>query len=102
MESKTWVRTNNFPVGAAPVRIANHAPDRKSLLISNTGAVAITVGTEEGLVAGGGLELNPGGTASFTQIEDFALTRFEWFAISNGGASSVRVWQTVERTEGAQ
>ena len=97
MESRTWVREQRIAVGNIPVRIANHAPDRHSLLISNTGNAAVTIGTRADIDAGNGIVLLPDGTASFTEIEDFALTRYEWYAVANSGASSVDVWQTVER-----
>ena len=98
MDEKTWVRQNQFNVGAAPVVIAKFSSGRTSLLVSNTGATTLSLGTRENVAVGQGVELLPGGTLSLTQRDDFALVEFEWVAISSGAAGSCEVWQTVNRT----
>ena len=95
-EAKTWLRRAKFPVGAAPVRIANNAPSRKSLLLQNTGTSTIQIDTDPDVSAGSGIELLPGGSASFTLIFDFAFTTHEFWAIAATGASTCEVWQTIE------
>lgn len=102
VESKTWVREQEYVLAGIPVRIANHAPDRKSLLVVNTGDVAVSLGTRANLQVGGGIVLLPDGTLSLTERDDFALMRHEWYAVANGGAGAVQVWQTVLRQGGEQ
>ena len=99
METKTWLRRAKFQVGAAPVRVANFAPSRKSVLMQNTGTSTIQLDTAPDVADGSGIELLAGGSASFTQIFDFAFVQHEFWAIAPAGASTCEVWQVVEKRE---
>ena len=95
-ETKTWVRRQKYEVGIAPVRIANNAPGRKSMLIQNIGGTTIHIDTDADVAVDSGIELLAGGSVSFTLTFDFALTAHVFWAISEAAGGSVEVWQTVE------
>ena len=91
----TYVRQTRYDVGAAAVIVAKFSAGRTSLLISNTGATTLSIGTRENLAVGQGVELLPGGTFSLTERDDFALVQYEWVAISSGAAGTLEAWETI-------
>lgn len=93
---------SDVAVTTAATKLIDNNMERMSLTFINVGAEEVLLAPKQGVTTTSGIVLGPlGGNLNLNAVEDLVLVGYDWWAIGNGGSSTVTVIAVTRYGDGA-